>query len=118
MVGDIMPADLILIEGNKLKFDESSLTGESETLNKDKYDECLKQIENKKNKPSSPFILSGSNCVEGTGLAIVIAVGDHSQKGIIRRTVDNAQENNQTPLEEKLDDIAKKIGFLEWELVL
>ena len=111
MVGDIMPADLILIEGNKLKFDESSLTGESETLNKDKYDECLKQIENKKNKPSSPFILSGSNCVEGTGLAIVIAVGDHSQKGIIRRTVDNAQENNQTPLEEKLDDIAKKIGF-------
>jgi Ca2+ transporting ATPase len=111
MVGDIMPADLLLIEGNKLKFDESSLTGESETLNKEKYEECLKEIENKKNKPSSPFILSGSNCVEGTGLAVVIAVGEHSQKGIIRRTVDNAQENNQTPLEEKLDEIAKKIGL-------
>lgn len=44
-------------------------------------------------------MLSGTNCVEGTGFGIVLAVGDHSQKGIIRRTVDNAQENSQTPLE-------------------
>ena len=35
----------------------------------------------------------------------------HSPKGIIRRTVDNAQENNKTPLEEKLEDIAEKIGY-------
>jgi magnesium-transporting ATPase (P-type) len=44
-------------------------------------------------------MLSGTNCIEGTGLAIVLAVGDHSQKGTIRRTVDNAKENAQTPLE-------------------
>ena len=49
----------------------------------------------------SSLILSGTNCIEGSGKGIVIAVGEISQKGIIRRTVDNALENSQTPLESK-----------------
>ena len=111
MVGDILPADLLLIEGNGIKLDESSLTGESEALKKENYDICREIIElNNTTKIPSPLMLSGSNCVEGTGYAIVLAVGDFSQKGIIKRTVDNAQENNKTPLEEKLDVIAEYIG--------
>ncbi len=110
MVGDIMPADLLLINGNGIKMDESSLTGESETLKKEVFEKCVSKANNK-NNPPSPLLLSGTNCVEGTGMAIVIAVGDHSQKGIIKRTVDNAQENSQTPLEQKLEAIAEKIGY-------
>jgi magnesium-transporting ATPase (P-type) len=111
MVGDILPADLLLIEGSGIKLDESSLTGESEALKKEIYDKCREIIElNNTEKIPSPLMLSGSNCVEGTGYAIVLAVGDYSQKGIIKRTVDNAQENNKTPLEEKLDVIAEYIG--------
>lgn len=34
MVGDIMPADMILVEGNGIKMDESALTGESDTMKK------------------------------------------------------------------------------------
>ena len=109
MIGDIMPADLLLIDGNGIKMDESSLTGESETLKKEIFEKCVAKIN--KNNPPSPLLLSGTNCVEGTGMAIVIAVGDHSQKGIIKRTVDNAQENSQTPLEVKLESIAEKIGY-------
>ena len=110
MVGDILPADLLLVEGNGIKMDESALTGESETLKKEVFEKCiLKNIKN--SKPPSPLMLSGTNCIEGTGKGIVIAVGDYSQKGIIRRTVDNAQENAKTPLEEKLEDIAEKIGY-------
>ena len=112
MIGDILPADLLLIEGNGIKIDESSLTGESEALKKEKYDKCREIIENNSsNKIPSPLMMSGSKCIEGTGYAIVLAVGDHSQKGIIRRTVDNAQENNKTPLEEKLEVIAEYIGW-------
>jgi magnesium-transporting ATPase (P-type) len=112
MVGDILPADLILIEGNGIKMDESSLTGESDTLRKESYEKCARmQNENSASKIPSPLMLSGTNCVEGTGLAIVLAVGDHSQKGIIRRTVDNAQETSQTPLEAKLETIAENIGW-------
>ena len=54
--------------------------------------------------------LSWTNCVEGTGLTIVLAVDEHSQKGIIRRTIDNAQETSQTSLEIKLESIAENIG--------
>ena len=112
MIGDILPADLLLIEGNGIKLDESSLTGESEHLKKENYDKCREIIEsNNTNKIPSPLMLSGSNCVEGAGYGIVLAVGDHSQKGIIKRTVDNAQENNKTPLEEKLDVIVEYIGW-------
>ena len=113
MIGDILPANLLLIEGNGIKLDESSLTGESEALKKEIYEKCREIIENNNNeKIPSPLMLSGSNCIEGTGYAIVLAVGDHSQKGIIKRTVDNAQENNKTPLEEKLDVIVEYIGWL------
>ena len=112
MIGDILPADMILIEGNGIKMDESSLTGESDSLRKEPFEKCIEmQHDNNSSKIPSPLMLSGTHCVEGTGLAIVLAVGDHSQKGIIRRTVDNAQENSQTPLEEKLESIAENIGW-------
>ena len=111
-VGDILPADLILVEGSGIQIDESSLTGESKPLKKETYEKCQELIDNKKvSKIPSPLMLSGTNCVEGTGYAVVLAVGDHSQKGIIKRTIDNAQENNRTPLELKLDDIAGIIGW-------
>ena len=111
--GDIMAADLLLIEGNGVKMDESALTGESDPMKKEPYDKCIELQEKgeKGNKLPSPLILSGTNCIEGSGKAIVLAVGDHSQKGLIRRTVDNAKENNRTPLEEKLDNIAGMIGY-------
>ena len=109
--GDIMAADLLLIEGNGVKMDESALTGESDAMKKEPYHKCIEMLDNGETKLPSPLILSGTNCIEGSGKAIVLAVGDHSQKGIIRRTVDNAQETSRTPLEEKLDVIAGMIGY-------
>ena len=109
--GDIMPVDLLLIEGNGIKMDESALTGESDAMKKEPFHKCIELEEKGETKLPSPLILSGTNCIEGSGKAIVLAVGDHSQKGIIRRTIDNAQENSRTPLEEKLDRIAGMIGY-------
>ena len=84
MIGDILPTDLLLVDSNGIKMDESSLTVESETLSKDIYEKCVEYIKNKKgNESPSPLMLSGTNCVEGTGSAIVIAVDDHSQKVLL-----------------------------------
>ena len=109
--GDIMAADLLLIEGNGIKIDESALTGESDAMKKEPYHKCIELQDKGEHNLPSPLILSGTNCIEGSGKAIVLAVGEHSQKGIIRRTVDNAQQNSQTPLEEKLEKIAGLIGY-------
>ena len=109
--GDIMAADVLLIEGNGIKMDESALTGESDAMKKERLEKCKELQAAGEKKLPSPLILSGTNCIEGSGKGIVIAVGEHSQKGIIRRTVDNAQENSQTPLEAKLERIAELIGY-------
>ena len=111
--GEIMCADILLVSGHGIKMDESALTGRTDAMKKMPYNKCLEEkYDNQdiENVPS-PLILSGTNCVEGSGKGIVIAVGEYSQKGLIKRTVDNAKQNNQTPLETKLDKIAKMIGY-------
>ena len=109
--GEILPADMILVEGNGVKIDESSLTGESNAVSKKPYEKCKEELDQGNNNPSSMILLSGTNVIEGSGTAIAIAIGEHSQKGIIRGTIDNAQENNKTPLENKLNNIADLIGY-------
>jgi len=106
-MGEIMPADLLLIEGNGIKIDESSLTGESKPVSKERYEDC---INNETKKNISPIILSGTDCIEGNGKAIVIGVGERSTKGKIRRMVDNSKDEKITPLQEKLEVLAKKIS--------
>ncbi|XP_072564818.1 plasma membrane calcium-transporting ATPase 4-like isoform X1 [Paramormyrops kingsleyae] len=67
--GDLLPADGILIQGNDLKIDESSLTGESDQV--------------KKSFEKDPMLLSGTHVMEGSGRMVVSAVGLNSQTGII-----------------------------------
>ncbi|XP_028854469.1 plasma membrane calcium-transporting ATPase 4 isoform X3 [Denticeps clupeoides] len=67
--GDLLPADGIMIQGNDLKIDESSLTGES--------DQVRKSLE------KDPMLLSGTHVMEGSGRMVVTAVGLNSQTGII-----------------------------------
>nr|XP_028603418.1 plasma membrane calcium-transporting ATPase 1 isoform X6 [Podarcis muralis] len=67
--GDLLPADGVLIQGNDLKIDESSLTGESDHV--------------KKTSDRDPMLLSGTHVMEGSGRMVVTAVGVNSQTGII-----------------------------------
>ncbi|XP_005987133.1 plasma membrane calcium-transporting ATPase 2 isoform X1 [Latimeria chalumnae] len=67
--GDLLPADGVLIQGNDLKIDESSLTGESDHV--------------RKSADKDPMLLSGTHVMEGSGRMVVTAVGVNSQTGII-----------------------------------
>ena len=104
-IGDIIPADLLVLESNGIKIDESSLTGESHLVSKDSYENCIK------NNNASPIILSGTDCIEGNGKALIICVGERSIKGKIQRMIDNSKEEKKTPLQEKLEILAKNIGI-------
>ncbi|XP_064778923.1 plasma membrane calcium-transporting ATPase 3-like isoform X6 [Oncorhynchus masou masou] len=94
--GDLLPADGILIQGNDLKIDESSLTGESDHV--------------KKSVDKDPMLLSGTHVMEGSGKMLVTAVGINSQTGIIF-TLLGAGEGDQE--EEKKDKKGKQDGTLE-----
>ena len=107
-MGDSIPADLLVIESNGIKIDENNLTGESRPVSKEPFETCIK---NDFKRNVSPIILSGTDCVEGNGKALVIGVGEKSTKGKIQRMVDNSKDEKSTPLEEKLDVLARKIGI-------
>ena len=72
MVGDIMPIDIILIEVNGIKMDESCLTGERDSLRKKLYEKFLIMKNKNRGLIYPPFILSGTNYVEGIGVGIVL----------------------------------------------
>ncbi|NXE69534.1 AT2B4 ATPase, partial [Calcarius ornatus] len=59
--GDLLPADGILIQGNDLKIDESSLTGESDQV--------------KKSMDKDPMLLSGEGSGVGSGGALLSGSG-------------------------------------------
>ncbi|XP_058844484.1 plasma membrane calcium-transporting ATPase 2 isoform X8 [Acipenser ruthenus] len=87
--GDLLPADGILIQGNDLKIDESSLTGESDHVSKA--------------PDKDPMLLSGTHVMEGSGRMVVTAVGVNSQTGIIFTLLGAGGEE-----EEKKEKKAKK----------
>ncbi|KAM9005814.1 plasma membrane calcium-transporting ATPase 4 isoform X1 [Sarcophilus harrisii] len=79
--GDLLPADGVLIQGNDLKIDESSLTGESDLV--------------KKSLETDPLLLSGTHVMEGSGRIVVTAVGEHSQTGIIFSLLGASESDEQ-----------------------
>ncbi|XP_076861469.1 plasma membrane calcium-transporting ATPase 1 isoform X2 [Brachyhypopomus gauderio] len=85
--GDLLPADGILIQGNDLKIDESSLTGES--------DHVRKTLE------KDPMLLSGTHVMEGSGKMLVTAVGVNSQTGIIFTLLGAGEDDEDEEKEEK-----------------
>ncbi|XP_048504093.1 ATPase 10, plasma membrane-type isoform X5 [Beta vulgaris subsp. vulgaris] len=74
-LGDIIPADARLLEGDPLKIDQSALTGESLPVTKRSGDE----------------VFSGSICKHGEIEAVVIATGVHSFLGKAAYLVDSTE---------------------------
>ncbi|XP_057218478.1 plasma membrane calcium-transporting ATPase 4 isoform X2 [Triplophysa rosa] len=79
--GDLLPADGVFIQGNDLKIDESSLTGEC--------DQVRKSVE------KDPMLLSGTHVMEGSGKMVVSAVGLNSQTGIIFTLLGTSNEDEE-----------------------
>ncbi|OBZ88463.1 Calcium-transporting ATPase PAT1 [Choanephora cucurbitarum] len=97
--GDIIPVDGLFIKGHNLACDESSATGESDTMKK------------KPEGEGDCFILSGSKVLEGVGRAVVLAVGEHSFFGKTMMSM-RGDEAEGTPLQNKLDTLAEQIAKL------
>ncbi|XP_060095895.1 plasma membrane calcium-transporting ATPase 2 isoform X10 [Heteronotia binoei] len=88
--GDLLPSDGVFIQGNDLKIDESSLTGESDQV--------------RKSVDKDPMLLSGTHVMEGSGRMVVTAVGVNSQTGIIFTLLGAGEEEEKKDKKGKMQD--------------
>lgn len=106
--GDIIPADMRLIEASNLKIDESSLTGESVAVEKDANFETSEDvgIGDREN-----YVHSSSIVTYGHGIGLVATTGEETEIGKIATSLDSVEEK-ETPLQRQLKKLSKLLAVL------
>lgn len=106
--GDYIPADARLVEAANLQADESALTGESLPVSKNTapIDGETTALGDRKNMLFSSTFVTG-----GRGKAIVTETGMNTEIGKIAGML-GAQKKGTTPLQDKLAQVGKAIGFI------
>ncbi len=104
--GDFISADGRIIENHSLQVNESSLTGESESVVKtvDIIEGTDVPIGDRKN-----MVFTGSHVTYGRAVVAVTSIGMSTELGKIASLMD-AAENKQTPLQVSLDKFGKKLA--------
>lgn len=108
--GDIIPADLRLLESNSLKIEESALTGESVPVEKDA---SIVLDENAVLGDRVNMAYMGSIVTYGRGLGVVVACGMDTEMGKIASAL-NEMDNEETPLTKRI----KKTSIIITVIVL
>jgi Ca2+-transporting ATPase len=104
--GAFVPADLRLAEAVNLKINESTLTGESQTV--DKQSEALEQ-ESLPVADQTDMAFSGTIVTYGRGTGIVVATGMSTELGKIAELI-SKEKTEKTPLEKKFEQFGKWLG--------
>ena len=104
--GDIVTADLRLVEISNLSADESALTGES--LARAKAVDAVPDDSVLGDRSSMAF--KGTSITRGSGLGVVVATGMRTELGQISQLVERATPE-RTPLERQLQKLS---GQLVW----
>lgn len=106
--GDLVVADGRVIENFSLKVNESSLTGESEGV--EKTEEVIPgekvALGDQKN-----MVFSGSLVTYGRATVVVTDTGMHTEIGKIASLMNQTQQR-KTPLQQSLDDFSKKLAVI------
>jgi Ca2+-transporting ATPase len=106
--GDYIAADIRLIESTNLKTDESSLTGESTSVEKyadSDLDDSTPLAERENSVYMSTLVTYGK------GKGVVTAIGMETEIGKIATMLD-AVEEGKTPLQKTIDQFAKVLGII------
>ncbi len=105
--GDRVPADARLIETVDLKADEAVLTGESTDVTKDLS--VVKEDTPIADRKNSVFM--ATHLTYGRGKAVITATGMKTEFGKIAELV-QTMEVEESPLKQKLERFAKKLGII------
>ncbi len=101
--GDMIPADLILIESRDFFVQQSGLTGESDSVEKlalskmsqSNFDSLLE---------AEALAFMGTNVISGSAKALILAVGDDTMMGEIEQTLNTYDE--PTSFEREMNSIS------------
>jgi Ca2+-transporting ATPase len=105
--GNYVPADLRLLQTPNLRVQEAALTGESEVVHKDAALDLGPdlQLGDRKNMAFMGTLIS-----YGRGRGAVVSTGMQTQIGAIA-TMLQAVEEESTPLQQRLDNLGKLLGW-------
>ncbi|KAG4305676.1 hypothetical protein PORY_000586 [Pneumocystis oryctolagi] len=114
-MGDRIPADLRITEAIDLELDESNLTGETNSVNKNANTLC-------KDKHIVP--ISEQSCIafmgtlvkHGSGLGIVIRTGKNTEFGSVFEDIQHI-EPPRTPLQKSMDTLGKQLSLFSMVII-
>lgn len=106
--GDNVPADLRIFEADNLRIQESALTGEPDSVEKNTLpiDDPATPLAERTN-----LAFASTSVTSGSGKGIVIATGEQTEIGQISSEV-NLAEERKTPLMKEIDGLGKGITYV------
>uniref|UniRef100_A0A8R1XQX7 Calcium-transporting ATPase n=4 Tax=Onchocerca TaxID=6281 RepID=A0A8R1XQX7_ONCVO len=113
-VGDLIPADLRLIEAYDLQVDESSFTGELEPRHK--YVRPLAAGSGTFDHVDNVAYM-GTLVRGGHGKGIVIGTGSHTRFGEVFKMM-QAEEAPKTPLQNSMDYLGKQLSLYSFAIII
>ena len=102
--GDMLPADVLLLESRDFFVQQSSLTGESDSVEKKAYPLPGDSQANKSPLEAEQLVFMGSNVVSGSAIALVLVTGNHTLIGRIEKTLNTYDE--PTSFEKEMNSIS------------
>ncbi|HRQ24746.1 MAG TPA: ATPase, partial [Anaerolineales bacterium] len=106
--GNVISADLRLLEAVNLRIQEATLTGESEPIGK--HTAALSNEElplgDRRN-----MAYMGTIITKGRGLAVVVGTGMQTELGRIADLIQQVKQE-QTPLQRRLDSLGKNLAII------
>ncbi|EOU1740030.1 calcium-transporting P-type ATPase, PMR1-type [Clostridium perfringens] len=106
--GRYIPGDLRLIDTANLKIEESAFTGESVPSEKDSSFLPDKEIPI---GDQNNMAFMSTLATYGRGVGVVVGTGMNTEIGKIAKMIEQ-EENDETPLQKKLSELGKILGFL------
>lgn len=96
--GTFIPADAIIIQSNDFSVNEAILTGESLSIFKNETSE-------------NKTVFQGTTVATGLAICEVIAIGNQTSLGKIRKSLEEIQEE-KTPLQIQINNFVKKMSII------
>ncbi|BCA84879.1 haloacid dehalogenase [Enterococcus saigonensis] len=109
--GDNIPADGRVLSADSLEVNQSSLTGESTTVNKEIDIQTSEDLKNVGQYAEQNLVYEGTSVVSGSGSFIVLATGMTTEFGQIA-TLTTSVTDVKSPLQKELDILTRQLSFI------